>query len=92
MPLRRAARPHGSHESSRPVVKTSFGDLQIHRACVDDELARMLEIDGDAIADSGLDLAHSPLRLIRMADENAGNEIDAVRHRGFLLFLDTCLF
>src|SRR5205814_3249612 len=41
---------------------------------VDQALAGMLEIHGDAIADHRLHLADSPIGLAGMADANAGEE------------------
>jgi histidine phosphotransferase ChpT len=46
---------------------------------VDDDLSRILEIDGDAPADHGLDLAEAPVRAVRMPDEGTGFEILVLR-------------
>jgi uncharacterized membrane protein len=50
--------------------------LEFDRVPVDEELPGMLEIDGDAVTDSGLDLAQSPIGTLRMADEIARREME----------------
>ncbi len=48
--------------------------LQLDHVPVDDELAGILEIDGDAMADHRLDLAQAPVRPPGMTHEIAGRE------------------
>jgi len=47
---------------------------QLDHVPVDDELAGILEVDGDAMADHRLDLAQPPIRPTRVTHEIAGRE------------------
>ena len=47
---------------------------QLDHVSVDDQLAGILEIDGDAVADHRLDLAQSPVGPLRVAHEVAGRK------------------
>lgn len=46
-------------------------ELQLHDGTFNGDLAGMLEIDGDAVADDGLDLAETPFGLVGMAHQRA---------------------
>jgi hypothetical protein len=50
------------------------GWLQLDNVPVDEELAGILEVDGDAMADHRLDLAQPPVGTAGMAHEVAGRE------------------
>src|SRR4051794_34388695 len=52
---------------------------EVDRRAVDQALARMLEIDGDAIADHRLHLADTPIGLAGMAHANAREEASGHR-------------
>jgi histidine phosphotransferase ChpT len=59
-------------------------ERQVHHPAVDDDLSRMFEIHGDAVANDRLDLAKPPLGLAGMAHQGA--DLQEVVHVGASAF------
>ncbi len=57
-------------------LKVTLGcdQTQAHDVVIDHTFSGVLEVDRDAAAHGGLDLARPPVRLTGMADENAGDK------------------
>ena len=55
-------------------MRRRVGWLKLHAVPVDDELAGVLEVHRDAVADHRLDLTQAPIGPLRVADEVAGGE------------------
>ena len=67
-----------------PLSRSGVGlgdQFQIDHGDVHHDLAGMLEIDRDALADSRLDLAEAPVGLVRMAHQTSRKK---ARHMGLI--------
>src|SRR5258708_24180898 len=74
LPGRVAARCSSMSIPRRNSPRRLAGWRKLDHVPVDDDLAGILEVDGDAMADHRLDLADAPVGPARMAHEVAGSE------------------
>src|SRR6516225_317052 len=73
-PPRLRPRPKAAEDPFAASCVGIVDGFQRDEVAVDQPLAGMLEIHGDAVADHRLNLAQAPLGLERMADKRAGDE------------------
>jgi hypothetical protein len=64
---------------------------QIDVVCIQDKLAHVLEIDGDFVGEGGLNLPQTPVRLVRIDNKSAWNEIKVHLLSSSCLFPILCL-
>lgn len=63
----------GASQGGSAVPVVFAGGDKFHDPGIDQELAHMFEIDGDAIADRRLNLTEPPFRMVGMTDKMAWN-------------------
>ena len=72
--------PEASQETSRvrlapPHASSRLDRDQGHPGGVNEDLAGVLEIDRDPVADGRLHLAEAPIGLVRVAHQHAGRQV-----------------